>query len=61
MCLDVVSKLVTQRTTRDGEGDLDGDVSLFELDGTNHAEVNDIVAELGIDNTAQCLQDGCLA
>ena len=52
-------QLGAQRASRDRQGDLDQHIALgSHLCGANHPEVDDVVAELGIDHRAQRLSDG---
>ena len=52
--LDVLLDLGPQRATGDGELDGDADVAVgADLDGGHHAEIDDVAAELGVDDTTE--------
>ena len=50
---DVVSELGAQRAAGDREGDLDVRPPAFEADRAHHAEADEVLSELGIDDAGQ--------
>ena len=56
MPADVTLDLGAQRAGSDGERDVDRHVAAGHGDPTDHAEVDDGVAELGVDDGAQALE-----
>ena len=53
---DIALDLGPQRAGGDREGDVDGHVVAADRDGPDHAEVDDRVAQLGVDDRAQALE-----
>ena len=58
---DVTFDLAAQRAGGDGQGDADGDVAALDGDGPDHAEVDDRVAQFGVDDGPQAVPDLLLA
>ena len=57
LALDVGAELVAERAGGDREGDLDSHRSAVDLDAANHAQLDDVRAELGIDDSGQRCPD----
>jgi hypothetical protein len=50
VALDVGTELIAQRAGGNGERDLHGYRAAIDLDTTHHSELDDVGAELGVDD-----------
>ena len=57
LALDIGPELVAERAGGDREGDLDSHHSAVDLDAADHAQLDDVRAELGIDDSGQRCPD----
>ena len=53
MALDIGPELIAKRAGGDGEGDLDGHRSSVDLDFPHHSELDDVGAELRVDDAGR--------
>jgi hypothetical protein len=58
VAFDIGTELIAQRAGSDGEGDLYGYRAASDLDITHHSELDDVGAELRVDDARKGRPDG---